>query len=42
MMGAAVPSTLAVGLLMLAPIEGSLVNAPQAAWIAALGVFLQE
>jgi multicomponent Na+:H+ antiporter subunit D len=40
MFGVAVPTTIGVGLLMLGPVEGSLVNAPQIAWVASLGVLL--
>jgi formate hydrogenlyase subunit 3/multisubunit Na+/H+ antiporter MnhD subunit len=40
MIGATVPTTLGVGLLMLAPVEGSLVSASQTAWVAAVGVLL--
>ncbi|HKP54539.1 MAG TPA: hypothetical protein VJ183_18030 [Chloroflexia bacterium] len=39
-MGAAVPATLGVGLLMLTPVEGSVVSASQTAWVAAVGVLL--
>jgi NADH:ubiquinone oxidoreductase subunit 2 (subunit N) len=39
-LGVAVPSTLGAGLIMLTPIEGSLVSASQTTWIAAVSVLL--
>jgi NADH:ubiquinone oxidoreductase subunit 2 (subunit N) len=39
-LGVAVPATLGAGLLMLTPIEGSLVSASQTTWIAAVSVLL--